>query len=200
MADAAGRVRVIAGSIRGRRLVVPAGDGVRPTKDIVREAVFSALDARGAIVDAVGARPLRRDRARWRSSRSRGARPGRVLVERDRAALDAIAHNLEHLGLGDRGTGRAGRRRRPSSPARRRREAPFDLVFADPPYDTPDDAVAALARARSRRPGWLAPDAIIAVERPARAEVDPPEGFRACWERTFGDTLVFFVDASDPPT
>ena len=40
-------VRVIAGAHRGRTLVVPPGDGVRPTKDIVREAMFSALDARG---------------------------------------------------------------------------------------------------------------------------------------------------------
>jgi 16S rRNA (guanine966-N2)-methyltransferase len=46
------RLRVIAGTYRGRRLVVPDGDAVRPTKDMVREAVFSALDARGAIRDA----------------------------------------------------------------------------------------------------------------------------------------------------
>ena len=47
-------------------------------------------------------------------------------------------------------------------------------------------------------PGWLAPGAtLISVERPARAEIQAPEGLRACWERTFGDTLMFFFDASD---
>ena len=46
------RLRVVAGSLRGRRLVAPTGDAVRPTKDVVKEAVFSALDARGAIRDA----------------------------------------------------------------------------------------------------------------------------------------------------
>src|SRR4051794_2675495 len=45
-------LRVIAGSARGRRLVAPDGDSVRPTKDIAREAMFSALDARGALDDA----------------------------------------------------------------------------------------------------------------------------------------------------
>ena len=41
-------LRVIAGTVRGRRLVAPPGDDIRPTKGIVREAMFSALDSRGA--------------------------------------------------------------------------------------------------------------------------------------------------------
>src|SRR5207249_221697 len=45
-------LRVIAGSARGRRLLAPVGDQVRPTKDMAREAMFSALDARGALDDA----------------------------------------------------------------------------------------------------------------------------------------------------
>jgi hypothetical protein len=39
---------------------------------------------------------------------------------------------------------------------------------------------------------------MIAVERPVRTELHPPEGLRACWERTFGDTLMFFFDADLP--
>ena len=46
-----GRLRVVAGAHRGRKLVVPAGDAVRPTKDMAREAMFAALDARGAWVE-----------------------------------------------------------------------------------------------------------------------------------------------------
>jgi uncharacterized membrane protein len=45
-------LRVIAGENRGRRLVSPLGNDVRPTKDIEREAMFSALDSRQALVDA----------------------------------------------------------------------------------------------------------------------------------------------------
>jgi 16S rRNA (guanine966-N2)-methyltransferase len=190
-------VRVIAGSMRGRRLTVPAGDLVRPTKDIVREAVFSALDARGAIADALVLDLYSGSGALAIESLSRGADRA-LLVEKDRVALDAIARNIEHLDLRSRTrvsranvvTFLAG----PPPP-----EAPFDLVFADPPYDTPADAVQELL-ASLMVPGWLAPEAMISVERPARAEIRPPEGLRACWERTFGDTLMFFFDASDRPT
>jgi 16S rRNA (guanine966-N2)-methyltransferase len=197
MARGPGSVRVIAGSMRGRRLTVPEGDLVRPTKDRVREAIFSALDARGAIVDALVLDLYSGSGALAIESLSRGADRA-LLVEKDRVALDAIAHNIERLELKSRTrvsranvtTFLAG----PPPP-----EAPFDLVFADPPYDTSADAVEELLAALMV-PGWLAPEAMISVERPARAEIRPPEGLRACWERTFGDTLMFFFDASDRPT
>ena len=79
--------------MRGRRLTVPPGEGVRPTKDIVREAMFSALDARGAIVDAVVLDLYSGSGALAIESLSRGAARV-VLVERERAALDAISHNI----------------------------------------------------------------------------------------------------------
>jgi 16S rRNA (guanine966-N2)-methyltransferase len=188
-------VRVIAGAYRGRRLVVPTGEGVRPTKDIVREAVFSALDARGMLAESNVLDLYSGSGALAIESLSRGATRA-VLVERDPAALQAIARNLDQLDLRDRA--RVERTNVLSFlGAPPPREAPFDLVLADPPYDTSDDAVAALMGALTA-PGWLAADAMIAVERPARAETRPPDGFRACWERTFGDTLVVFVDAFDP--
>src|SRR5205823_945739 len=128
---------------------------------------------------------------------SRGA--GRaVLVERDRAALAAIAENVDRLELGPQATVArvdVDRFLAGSPPG----AAPFGLVLADPPYDTPDGAVAMVVRMLGA-PGWLTPGAVIAVERPARAGIEVPDGFRACWERTFGDTLVFFVEAAEPPT
>ena len=197
MARGPGSVRVIAGSMRGRRLTVPEGDLVRPTKDRVREAIFSALAARGAIADALVLDLYAGSGALAIESLSRGADRA-LLVEKDRVALDAIAHNIEHLGLKSRTrVSRASVTTFLAGPPPA--EAPFDLVFADPPYDTPAGAVEELLAALMV-PGWLAPEAMISVERPARAEIRPPEGLRACWERTFGDTLMFFFDASDRPT
>ena len=188
-------VRVIAGAHRGRRLMVPAGDGVRPTKDIVREAMFSALDARGMLAESVVLDLYAGSGALAIESLSRGA-TGAVLVERDGPALDAINLNLEHLGLRDRArVARVNVVSFVSAPPPR--EAPFDLVFADPPYDTSDDSVGELLTSLTG-PGWLAAGAMMAVERPAGAEMRLPEGLRACWERTFGDTLVVFVDVNDP--
>ena len=74
-------------------------------------------------------------------------------------------------------------------------------MFADPPYETADAEIetlvsrlggAGMARARrvvrrsSARPG---------------AELNlAGRALEAGWERTFGDTLVVFVEASDSPT
>jgi 16S rRNA (guanine966-N2)-methyltransferase len=191
------RLRVIAGALRGRRLVAPPGDAVRPTKDVVKEAVFSALDARGAIRDATVLDLYAGTGSLAIEALSRGASRA-VLVERDRAALAALTQNVAQLDLGARtAVVRLDVERfvagRPPG------EAPFDLVLADPPYDTADDAVVSLIRSLGA-PGWLAEGAVVAIERPVRSGTAVPDGFRACWERTFGDTLVFFVDAAEPPS
>ncbi|MEL7544624.1 MAG: RsmD family RNA methyltransferase, partial [Pseudomonadota bacterium] len=36
-------LRVVSGRLRGRRLVVPKGQGTRPTSDRIREAIFNIL-------------------------------------------------------------------------------------------------------------------------------------------------------------
>jgi 16S rRNA (guanine966-N2)-methyltransferase len=155
----------------------------------VREAVFSALDARNAIVDASVLDLYAGSGALAIEALSRGARAA-TLVERDRSAIEAIGENVVALGL--RAQTRVvandvGRFLGGLLPA----GAPFDLVFADPPYDTPDDAAAALLAAVTA-PGWCAPGAIVSLERPVRHSVAAPEGWRTGWERVFGDTLVAF--------
>jgi 16S rRNA (guanine966-N2)-methyltransferase len=183
------RLRVIAGAHRGRKLVAPAGDRVRPTKDMVREAVFSALDARGAIVDASVLDLYAGTGALAIEALSRGAREA-TLVERDRFALEAIRTNIETLGLRDQ-------TRVVSTDVSRflggllPGSAPFDLVLADPPYDLPASSAAAILEALAA-PGWCAADAIVSVERERRSPVDPPAGWRSDWERVFGDTLIAF--------
>ena len=190
-------LRVIAGTVRGRRLVAPPGDDIRPTKGIVREAMFSALDARGAIVDAAVLDLYAGTGALGLEALSRGAARA-VLVEQDRRALEAIGANVEYTGFGARArvvrsdvaVFLAG----PPPP-----EAPFDLAFADPPYDATTADLQSLVE-RLAEPGWLAPGAMVSVERPAAAGVALPEGFRSGWERKFGDTLVVFVEPSDSAT
>ena len=189
-------LRVIAGSVRGRRLAAPAGDDIRPTKGIVREAMFSALDSRGAIADAVVLDLYAGTGALGLEALSRGADRA-VLVERDRRALEAIEANVEHTGFVDRA--RVVRSDvedfldAPPPP-----EAPFDLVFADPPYDVGAGAIETIVE-HLGAPGWLSPGATVSVERPVGSGVLLPKTFRTGWERTFGDTLVVFVEASDAP-
>jgi 16S rRNA (guanine966-N2)-methyltransferase len=189
-------LRVIAGSVRGRRLVAPPGDDIRPTKGIVREAVFSALDSRGAIADAVVLDLYAGTGALGLEALSRGAEQA-VLVERDRRALEAIEANVEHTGFADEArvvrSDVAAFLDGPPPP-----EAPFDLVFADPPYDVGAEAIAALVE-HLGAPGWLSPGATLSIEGPVGSGILLPKSFRTGWERTFGDTLVVFVEASDAP-
>ena len=182
-------LRVIAGSVGGQRLTVP--DDVRPTTDRVRESVFGALEPRlygASVLDLyAGSGALSIE------ALSRGAERA-VLVERNPVAVAAIRRNLERTGLAARArvfAGPAGRMLgRPAPP-----EAPFDLVFLDPPYETSADDVAADLTSLAT-PGWLAAGATLVIERPRRAEPPkPPEGWLVGWRRDYGDTLVFTLTA-----
>jgi len=126
-------MRVIAGDLKGQRLVAPRGWKVRPTSDRVREAIFSTLGERieGAIVldlyCGTGALAI--------EALSRGAARA-VLVDRDvRPALG----NVERLGLGERAQlVRADVERWLADPTGGGGETPFDLVFVDAPYKLAD--------------------------------------------------------------
>jgi 16S rRNA (guanine(966)-N(2))-methyltransferase RsmD len=126
-------VRVIAGELKGQRLVAPRGWKVRPTSDRVREAIFSALGDRveGALVldlyCGTGALAI--------EALSRGAERA-LLVDRDtRPALG----NVQRLGLGERAElvrADAGRWLAQVSPGPF--AGKFDLVFVDAPYRLAD--------------------------------------------------------------
>lgn len=124
-------MRVIAGELKGRRLVAPRGWKVRPTSERVREAIFSALGDR-----VIGARVLDLfcgTGALGIEALSRGAASA-VLVDRDiRPALG----NVESLDLGERAElvrADAGPWLAEAATAARS----FDLVFVDAPYRLAD--------------------------------------------------------------
>jgi 16S rRNA (guanine966-N2)-methyltransferase len=125
-------VRVIAGELRGQRLVAPRGWKVRPTSDRVREAIFSALGERvvGATVldlySGTGALAI--------EALSRGAERA-VLVDRDtRPALG----NVERLGLRERTQLVRTDVGRWLADVDEAGAARFDLVFVDAPYRLAD--------------------------------------------------------------
>lgn len=122
-------MRVIAGRFGGRRLIAPEGAQTRPTADRVREALFSILgnSVEGARVldlyagtGALGIEAL-----------SRGA-VFAMFVEQARGAFSALQENLRSLELSAESFALKQSVER-SFPQISRR-APFDVVFADPPY------------------------------------------------------------------
>lgn len=182
--------RIIAGSVGGRRIEVPA-TGTRPTGDRVREALFSRLEHLGAVDGARVLDLYAGSGALGLEAVSRGAGSA-VLVEFARAAVAACRTNAGSLGLDDQVR---------VVPARVERFLnkpvgdgdPFGLVLADPPYDLPglDRVLQTLVSG-----SWLAPDAVVVVERSARA--DPltwPEGLTHEDMRRYGDSALWFARA-----
>ena len=174
-------MRVVAGEFKGRRLAAPRGRRTRPTADRVREAIFSMLgDVSGARVldlyagsGALGIEAL-----------SRGAESA-VFVERDRAALAALARNLE-------ATGAPGEvRRQDVARFLARQEGTFDLVFCDPPYDGAPAIAATLAAAL---PEILDEDARIVTESDKRNPLVLP--LPLVVERSYGDTRIAIHSAT----
>jgi 16S rRNA (guanine966-N2)-methyltransferase len=67
--------------------------------------------------------------------------------------------------------------------------APFSLVFCDPPYGR-DLAPRALRSCAEG--GWLTPGALVVVEEAQGVEVTLPEGFEEIERRDYGETKVVF--------
>ncbi|HUP74553.1 MAG TPA: 16S rRNA (guanine(966)-N(2))-methyltransferase RsmD [Acidimicrobiales bacterium] len=126
-------MRIVAGSARGRRLVVPEGTDVRPTSDRVREAVFNALYSLDDAVDgAVVLDLFAGTGALGLEALSRGAAKV-TFVENHRDAATALSANIAALGFADRSTVIRTDARRWLS------QAPhFDVAFLDPPYEFAD--------------------------------------------------------------
>ncbi|MFB7875448.1 16S rRNA (guanine(966)-N(2))-methyltransferase RsmD [Nocardia sp. NPDC056064] len=176
--------RIVAGTAGGRRLKVPPA-GTRPTSDRVREALFSAIDAR---LDLDGTRVLdlyAGSGALGLEALSRGAAHA-LLVESDRKAAAVVRANIAELGLpgaelrlGTVGTVLA-------------QPAPdgYDVVFADPPYDVSTPEVTADLAALAAN-GWLAPEALVIVERSIRSpEITWPAGYAPLRTRKYGETRI----------
>jgi 16S rRNA (guanine966-N2)-methyltransferase len=183
-------MRVIAGTLGGRRLVAPKGLATRPTGERVREALFSILGSvEGATVldlyagtGALGIEAL-----------SRGARRA-VFVESARPALVALRENLDSLGLAARAKVLAVDVER--APKDLGRDGPFDLVVADPPWAV----VAAAARALERVTATaLAPGARVVLEHAARDAAPVVAGLVVRSTRAWGDTAVTIYDLVEPP-
>ena len=130
-------IRITGGEFRGRRVAVP--DGIRPSTDLARKAVFDLLGpGRLTFSDRV-ADVAAGSGAFGFEALSRGAGEA-VLVDSSSAAIRTIRENAARLGVAERcqvhqGSAHAFVRRAVAEGAR------FAVVFHDPPYadDSSDD-------------------------------------------------------------
>lgn len=178
-------MRVIAGSLRGRRLRTPRGGAVRPTYDRVRESLFGIIESR-----IPGARVL--DLYAGTGSLgieclSRGAEHA-TFVERDRGVMAVLRGNIDALGLGPRATPVL------EDVARYLGRGPgagFDIALADPPYG--GSAAEATVRLLAAW-GGLAEDSIVVVEHAGRGPLDEAVPLRRWRSERYGSTVVDFFE------
>jgi 16S rRNA (guanine966-N2)-methyltransferase len=179
-------MRIIAGEWRGRKLVAPAGRQTRPTADRTRETLFSMLASRLGSFEGLRVADLYAGSgALGFEALSRGAAHA-TFVENDRAATKAIEANAASLGSADRCAIRA------VSAATLPRSEPFDIVFADPPYEPKSGTAVAEAIAKA---GWVAPGGWIAIESHRGDKVTSPEGWLVDVERDVGRARLTILRA-----
>jgi 16S rRNA (guanine966-N2)-methyltransferase len=181
--------RVIAGEAGGRRLAVPPGRDTRPTSDRAREGLFATITsitgplAGARVLDlyagsgAVGLEALSRGAEHVLLVES-GARAGRIIRENIEAiglvGAEVVTDRVERVLARGPGGGR------------------YDIVFADPPYALADREVSAMLAAL-RDQGWLAPGALVIVERATRSgPVSWPAGFESDRARRYGEATFWY--------
>jgi len=181
--------RIIAGSVGGRRLAVVPGRVTRPTSDRAREGLFATVEAiRGGLAGAAVLDLYAGSGAVGLEALSRGATDV-VLVEADPRAARVIRANVAALGLAGARVINAGvARTLAAGPGGQR---PRDFVFADPPYRVSDEEIRGMLGALMA--GWLAPGALVAVERATRSGAPTwPAGYEADRSRRYGEATVWY--------
>ena len=187
--------RIIGGFAGSIRLAVPPF-GTRPTSDRVREAIFSALEARDALD---------------------GARVLDLYAGSGALGLEAASRGAAHVTLVDRAVGAHTVTKQNAAAVRKaapRGAAPeivisghpvqsflggsldsWDVVFLDPPYELGGLELTHNLEALVAR---LAPDAVVVLERSSRDRAPEwPEGLELERRKDYGDTALYWVRPAD---
>jgi 16S rRNA (guanine966-N2)-methyltransferase len=180
-----GRLRIVGGVHRGRKLPVPDQPGLRPTADRVRETLFNWL---APVIQ--GARCLdlfAGSGALGFEAASRGAAEV-VMIERAAAVARVLSDNARTLGAAEVQVIRADALAWLDGQGR-----PFDIAFLDPPFDADLLAPACALLARN---GWLAPGARIYLEAPAKPGLPPlPAGWVLLRDKQAGRVCYALAEA-----
>lgn len=171
-------MRVITGSARGRKLRTPKDMAIRPTADVVKEAVFNILQG-----DIEGRRVLDLFAGTGQlgiEALSRGAAEC-VFTDGSAEAVKLIRRNLELCGF-------TARVERTDAIAFLERAGRFDLVFIDPPYDTEliSDALKVIQNVDILTQGGI----IVCESRREKAIPPMTAPYAPALERCYGKTKI----------
>jgi 16S rRNA (guanine(966)-N(2))-methyltransferase RsmD len=188
------QIRIVGGSLRGRKLISQVPPGVRPTPDMVRQALFSILG------NAIPNRPFFDVFAGTgivgMEAISRGSGPV-TFVERDFRHVAEIEHHLKHFGIAERGNiikadvyRWANRWQAPPEPVN---------VFVSPPFadytGRPEEMLLLATELRQR----VHPESVLVLQ--ADRERFPVLPAQEQWEeRRYGRNILFLWVKESPPS
>jgi 16S rRNA (guanine966-N2)-methyltransferase len=180
-------MRIISGTSKGRKLVTPRSQSLRPTSDRVKESIFNILqdDIVGKVVldlfagtGNLGIEAL-----------SRGAKKT-IFVEKGRQALRLIQRNLTQFGLEERSEIIPKDAIRAIGILKQKGES-FDLILMDPPYEK-----GLIQRTLMKLNSYpiYHKDSILVIEHNRREPLSTVmDGWNLIRQRRIGDTLISFL-------
>ncbi len=180
-------MRVIAGKAKGRPVLFPAKSKDRPTADRIKEALFnilSPLDGKIFLDICAGSGNIGIE------ALSRGAIHA-AFIEKESILVEHIRRNLAHCGFTGQYEILAMDMKRAILQLQKK-EAHFDVIFADPPYETGlvHEICQALAKGK-----LFTKEGILVIQHSVREEPEwqREERFQLVDQRKYGDTRLTFL-------
>ena len=183
--------RIIGGLVGSRKLASPA-KSTRPTSDRIRESIFNSLESKNSLEKAAVLDLYAGTGALGLEALSRGATSA-LLVESNKQAAAVCIQNsrmIQDALFEEQHDVSAKVQIQPVQKFLDNNSQVFDLVFIDPPYEITNQEVEQnLESLRST----LSKDALVLVERSARAEPISTAGYELVETKNFGDTAVYWL-------
>ena len=180
-------MKIIAGKYRGRVLLSPSDNGIRPTSSRVRESIFNILNSMNVIEGASVIDLCCGTGALGIESLSRGAKKV-VFIDGSNQHLKLAWTNICQLNEQENSIMlRAGAEDLPKA------KEQFDLIFIDPPYFK---GIASKALISLFNNGWLAKNSTIVIEMPAKEDLNfSEEHFKALSTRKYGNIKIILLES-----
>lgn len=183
-------LRITGGTLRGRTIPSPDGDSTRPTTDMWRQTIYSALDhlidLQGALVcdlyagtGVLGIEALSRGAAHLTS------------VEKQTRRTKALSRVAVDLGIAEQLTVVEA----DVLDWMKYAEAPYNVILADPPYDL---RVANRLRDAVATHGLLSPDGLLVIEHSPSEFLLDVDNWERVWSKEKGDTAVDILQWQPP--
>ena len=184
-------MRIIGGKAKGRPVLFPAKNKARPTSDRIKEALFNILSP---LEDKIFLDIFSGSGNIGIEALSRGAKQA-AFIEKESALVEYIRRNLSHCGF-------AGAYEilamdfRAAIPLLLKKKACFDIIFADPPYES------GLVEETCRYVGkkkLFTNEGVFVIQHSVREEPawKREEGLMLLDQRKYGDTLLTFLKCQE---